>query len=85
MLTFGGFNYKFLTGTDFTFYLIYIDGIKFQLKFQIFNASIQFNNFAESGEFIFGINIVHLLLFLFLLRLSNQPLVNDGAQFPKYS
>jgi hypothetical protein len=76
MVTFEGFNYKFLAGTDFTFYLFYISGITFQLKFKIFNASVQFNDFAESGEFMFGINIIHLLLFLFLLKLPSRLIVS---------
>lgn len=66
-----GYDYKFIFGTDFTFYFKNVNGVQLEFKFKFFNASIHFYELTNNNDFILGINIFHFVTFILLSRLLN--------------
>lgn len=66
---FSGLSYKFLLGPEISFYIISDGNFSTRISALPFNVFLDVDSFTSDNNYMFGINFIHIFLFLFFNNL----------------
>ena len=77
-------TWKFIIGTDLSFYLIRYGDLTTKLDFKVFNLYFSLNTISNGENWGIGLNIIHIIVFYLLCKIIKSQVANQVTSHNSY-